>query len=236
QHNHVHHAAFGQRPCAPCRIPESNSGRPGQTMPATNPTAPTQISANARFLPAFAPNFPCSTMNNNRESAMSDFMTRIVGAAKLVVPIYEEVEADTGAIGQAAGVVALASIAAGIGVLGMGGLGFFIWSIIGALIGWFIWAALTWAIGTKLLPEAQTDADIGQTLRTLGFAASPGLLRILGFIPVLGWIIVLIANIWMLVAMVVAVRQALDYKSTGRAIGVCIIGFIVEMIIMAAII
>ncbi|MDN5753035.1 MAG: YIP1 family protein, partial [Nitrosospira sp.] len=105
-------------------------------------------------------------------------------------------------------------------------------SIIGALIGWIIWAVLAWDIGTKLLPEPQTDADVGQTLRTLGFAASPGLLRILGFIPLLGWIIVIIANIWMLVAMVVAVRQALDYKSTGRAVGVCAIGFIVEIIIL----
>lgn len=163
---------------------------------------------------------------------MSSYVTRIKGAMQLKASIYEEVEADPNALGQAAGVVVLAAIAAGIGVLGMGSIGLFIWSIIGALIGWIIWAVLAWAIGTKLLPEPQTDADVGQTLRTLGFAASPGLLRILGFIPLLGWIIVIIANIWMLVAMVVAVRQALDYKSTGRAVGVCAIGFIVEIIIL----
>src|SRR5699024_2225790 len=84
-------------------------------------------------------------------------------------------------------------------------------------------------------PEAQTDADFSQMLRTIGFAASPGLLRVFGLIPVIGWIIVLIANIWMLVAMIVGVRQALDYKSNGRAIGVCVIGFIVELIIIAVI-
>lgn len=166
---------------------------------------------------------------------MSDFVTRMMGAAKLEPGIYEEVEADQGALGQAAAVVVLAAVAAGIGAIGAGGFGLFIITIIGALIGWIVWAVLTWLIGTKLLPEPQTEADIQQMLRTLGFAASPGLLRVFAIIPVIGWIILIIANIWMLVAMVVGVRQALDYKSTGRAVGVCIIGFIIEMIIMAVV-
>jgi hypothetical protein len=34
----------------------------------------------------------------------------------------------------------------------------------------------------------------------------------------------------MLIAMVIAVRQALDYTSTLRAVGVCIIGWIIQMI------
>lgn len=166
---------------------------------------------------------------------MSDFVTRMIGAAKLQVATYEEVEADQGALGQAAGVVVLAAIAAGIGTLGVGGFGLFIWAIIGALIGWVVWAALIWVIGTKLLPEAQTQADMQQVLRTLGFAAAPGLLRVLGVIPLIGWLIIVIANIWMLVAMIVAVRQALDYRGTGRAIAVCLIGFIIEVVIMGVI-
>ena len=39
-------------------------------------------------------------------------------------------------------------------------------------------------------------------------------------------------GIWMLIAMVIAVRQALDYQSTWRAIGVVIIGFLVQAIIL----
>ncbi|MDN5873584.1 MAG: YIP1 family protein [Salinisphaera sp.] len=158
----------------------------------------------------------------------------MIGAAKLQPAIYEEVEADKGALGQAAGVVVLAAIAAGIGVLG-GGFGLFIGTIIAALVGWVVWAVITWVIGTKLLPEPQTEADIAQMLRTIGFSASPGLLRVFGIIPVIGWLVVIIANIWMLIAMIIGVRQALDYKSTGRAVAVCIIGFIVEIIIMAVI-
>jgi len=34
--------------------------------------------------------------------------------------------------------------------------------------------------------------------------------------------------------MVIAVRQALDYTSTGRAIGVCVIGWAVQIFILGA--
>jgi len=34
------------------------------------------------------------------------------------------------------------------------------------------------------------------------------------------------------VAMVIAVRQALDYKSTLRAVGVCVIGWIIQTLIL----
>lgn len=163
---------------------------------------------------------------------MSSFSERMIGAAKLDPVIYEEVEADSGAIGQAVGVVVLSSLAAGVGaMLYVGFLKGLLLGTVAALIGWFVWAFLTWIIGTKLLPEAQTEADMGQLLRTIGFAAAPGILRVFGIIPVLGGLIVLICNVWMLVAMVVAVRQALDYKSTWRAVGVCLIGWVALIVI-----
>ena len=88
-------------------------------------------------------------------------------------------------------------------------------------------------IGTKLLPQPQTQADIGQLLRTTGFAASPGLLRILTIIPGLGSIIGFVISVWMLATMVVAVRQALDYTSTLRAVGVCVIGWLLLVLVTA---
>ena len=105
---------------------------------------------------------------------------------------------------------------------------------IAALMGWYIWAYLTYFIGTKFLPEPQTQADLGELLRTIGFSSSPGLIRVLGIIPGLGGIVFLAASIWMLVAMVIAVRQALDYKSTLRAVGVCAIGWVIQMLILVA--
>ncbi len=160
---------------------------------------------------------------------MSSFTDRMVRAAKLDVNLYEEVEADKQAMGQAMAVVVLASLAAGIGSIGSTGFGGLVLGTVGALIGWFIWAFVTYFVGTKLLPEPQTEADYGELLRTIGFSSSPGLLRILGIVPILGPIIFIGSGIWMLVAMVIAVRQALDYKSTWRAVGVCIIGWIIQM-------
>jgi len=96
-------------------------------------------------------------------------------------------------------------------------------------VGWYIWAYLTYFIGTRLLPEPQTKADHGELLRTIGFSSSPGLIRVLGIIPGLQGIVFPIAAIWMLVAMIIAVRQALDYTSTLRAIGVCIIGWVIQI-------
>jgi len=134
--------------------------------------------------------------------------------------LYEEVEADTGAMGQAMGVVVLSSVAAGIGSIARGGLGGVLMGTIAALIGWYIWAYLTYFIGTKLLPEPQTKANHGELLRTIGFSSSPGLIRVLGVIPGLAPLVFFASGIWMLVAMIIAVRQALDYTSTLRAVGV----------------
>lgn len=163
---------------------------------------------------------------------MQIYLDRIVRAAKLDVHLYEEVEADKGAMGQAMGVVVLSSVAAGIGSTGTTGINGIIIGAITALIAWYIWAYITYFIGTKILPEPQTKADHGELLRTIGFSSSPGLLRVLGIIPGIGGIIFMIASVWMLVAMVIAVRQALDYQSTLRAVGVCMIGWIIQAIIL----
>ena len=163
---------------------------------------------------------------------MASFQDRIIRAAKLDVELYEEVEADKGAMGQAMGVVVLSGVAAGIGSVGTSGIAGIFFGTIAALVGWYIWAYVTYFVGTKFLPEPQTKADHGELLRTIGFSSSPGILRVLGIIPFFYGIIFLITGIWMLVAMIIAVRQALDYKSTLRAVGVCVIGWIIQGIIL----
>lgn len=156
---------------------------------------------------------------------MASFVDRVVGAARLDIATYEEVEADTTATPQAMGVVALAALSAGIGALTTGGTGV-VGSLVGALVGWAAWATVIWFIGTKILPEPQTKSDIGELLRTIGFAASPGLLLVLRLIPLIGGLIALVIWLWQLTATVIAVRQALDYKSSGRAVAVCLIGWV----------
>lgn len=162
---------------------------------------------------------------------MANFKDRIIRAAKLDINLYEEVEADKGAMGQAMGLVVLSAVAAGIGSIGKAGAAGIIIGTLTALISWYIWAYITYFIGTRIFPEPQTKADHGELLRTIGFSSAPGLLRVLGIIPFFYGIIFFLTGIWMLIAMVIAVRQALDYKSTPRAIGVCIVGWIIQGII-----
>ena len=168
-----------------------------------------------------------------RGSELASFTERMIGAAKLDVHVFEEVEADSGATGQAAGVVLLTSLAGGIGSVGLGagGLGLFIIGALAALIGWVTWAFTTYIIGTRLLPEPQTRADVGELMRPLGFAQAPGLLRIFGSLPGVGPLVLSLTQIWLLVAMVVAIRQALDYHSTFRAVGVCLVGWVLSTVI-----
>ncbi len=163
---------------------------------------------------------------------MAAIQDRMLRAAKLDVELYEEVEHDEGALVQATTVVALSAGAAGIGSFGIGGLAGLVGGTLAALIGWYVWAFLTYYIGTRLLPEPQTSADHGELLRTIGFSSAPGLIRVLGIIPGLGAIVFAVAGVWMLTAMVIAVRQALDYTSTWRAIAVCAIGWVVQAFIL----
>ncbi len=165
---------------------------------------------------------------------MSSFQHRIARAMVLDKHIYDEVEHDRKALPQALIVVVLSSLAAGIGSVGVAGISGLFALTIGALVSWAIWSTMTWFVGTRLLPQPQTQSNIGELLRTTGFAASPGLIRILGIVPGLAWISQVVASLWMLAAFVVAVRQALDYNNTPRAIGVCAIGWVLMLLINMA--
>jgi hypothetical protein len=147
---------------------------------------------------------------------------RMKGAALLHTDIYEEVEADQTATGPAAGVVTLVAVAQAIGGAGTGGSGILA-GLISALLGWLLWAGITYLIGAKLLGGTATW---GEVLRTIGFAQSPGVLHVLGMIPVLGGIIRVGVAIWVLIAGIVAIRQALDV-STGKALLTAALGWLV---------
>ena len=155
------------------------------------------------------------------------FVDRVIGAARLDPRAYEEIEADEKATLQALAVVVLSAIATGIGrgedVLAIG-------IAVQALFMWVIWAGLSYAVGVYLIPEPQTNANLGQMLRTIGFAASPGILRFFRFIPILGPLLSFVVGIWVVAAMIVAIRQALDYKSLGRAAVVCLIAWFVSIL------
>jgi hypothetical protein len=152
----------------------------------------------------------------------------MIGAAMLNVATYEEVEADRTATGQAAAVVAIVAVATAIGAIGEG-TGGIIAGLISAFVGWLVWSALTYVVGTRLFGGT---ADMGEMLRTIGFAQAPGVLNVLGIIPILGGLVRFVVFLWILAAAVIAIRQALDF-STGKAVGTALIGAVAYIVIMA---
>ena len=161
-------------------------------------------------------------------AARNSFLQRLIGAMALDAAIYEEVEADRAATGQALAVVLLSSLAAGVGVRGFArpSVATVVFMSTISLVAWVAWALLTFEIGGRLIPEPQTRVDAGELLRTIGFASAPGLLRVLGIIPNASIPVFVGTALWMVVATIVAVRQALDYKSTARAVAVCVLGWL----------
>ena len=159
------------------------------------------------------------------------FLQRAIGALALDAAIYEEVEADPGATGQAMFVVLLSSLAMGIGARGLGG-GVSTIAVFGviALVTWAAWALLMFEIGVRLLPGRQTRSSPYELLRTIGFAATPGCAAVLGAVPGITLSVLAGTWIWMLLAMVVAVRQALDYETTGRAVAVVLLGWVLALV------
>ncbi len=165
------------------------------------------------------------------QSVKSGFKDRIIRAGKLDVSLYKEVAADRGAMNQAIAIVMLSAIAAGVGKIGIRGPGLILIEPISAFIGWYMWTYLIYFVGTKLLPEAETNATFGELLRAIGFSHAPGMIRIISIVPGIFNTIYVVGSSWMLVAMVVAVKQTFNYKNTLRAVGVCAIGWIIKTLV-----
>ena len=157
----------------------------------------------------------------------SQYVNRIIRACKLDVSLYEEVEADKSATLQAASVVVLSSIAAGIGAISLGASNFLMAPLL-SLVSWYIWAYLIYLIGAKLFPEPTTKSDHGELLRTIGFSSAPGLIRVFGVTPDLMTVTFIGSAFWMLACMVVAVKSALDYESLWKALGVVIVAWLFQ--------
>ena len=177
--------------------------------------------------------------------ASGSLFPRMLRAARVESQLYEEVEADSGATGQALLVVVLASLSAGVGhgisglmKGGAGGIGFFFANLvtgaIGSLVAWFIFSLLCFWLGTTLFKGPNTRSTLGELLRVLGFADSPALLNVFAFIPFIGPIIPFVTMIWTIIAAVVGVRQACDF-TTGRAVGTVLVAAIIPLIILVLI-
>lgn len=164
---------------------------------------------------------------------MSLFLERLFRAARLDAKLYEEVVADAGTKTQALTIVFIYGMAAAYGSFGRTGASGINIAMITTLLGWYVWAFSTYMIGARLFAESGTVADRKSLVRALGFAGSPGFLRALGIVPGLELVAPLVASIWMIAAGAVAVKQALNYQSIYRALGVCLAGWTIGAITQA---
>ena len=165
---------------------------------------------------------------------MKIFINRIYRAIKIDVDLYEEVEADKNATLQAAAVVVISSLAAGVGALHLGASNFLMTPIL-SLLSWYIWAYLIYIVGVKIFKDPNTDSNHGELLRTIGFSSAPGIIRVFGFTPELMTVTFVGSAFWMLACMVVAVRAALDYRSLWKALGVVIVAWLLQAIALIGI-
>jgi hypothetical protein len=134
---------------------------------------------------------------------------------------------------QALIVVFIYSMASAYGTFGRTGVTGINIGMITTLMGWYVWAFSTYIIGARILPESRTEPDRKAVMRAVGFASAPGVLRVLGFMQDLGLVVLAIATLWMVAAATVGVRQALNYESIPRALGVCIIGLLISAVFQA---
>ncbi|MEJ2168196.1 MAG: YIP1 family protein [Desulfobacterales bacterium] len=162
---------------------------------------------------------------------MKLFLERLLRAARLDASLYEEVAADAGAMNQALIVVFIYAMAVAFGSFGRAGTTGINIGMITTLLGWYVWAFMAYIVGARILPEAETKIERKAVVRAMGFASAPGLARLLGFVPGLGTVAVLAASIWMIAAATVALRQALNFKSTSRALAVSIISWILGALV-----
>ena len=161
---------------------------------------------------------------------------RFYGSLVLDAATYEDVEADPSAWPQALAIVLAFSAAAAIGLTGAAPrAGVVVAAALASLAAWLSWAAIVGYLGTRVFPEPQTHSDVGELTRTLGFSLTPGLFLVLLAVPFAPPVTLVVVFVWMFAAMIVAVRHALDFTHTTRAVGVCVVGWtLVAALVLAA--
>lgn len=161
---------------------------------------------------------------------MAQIVDRMIRAAKLDATLFEEVARDETTMGEALTVVLIASAASGLGLLLAGPVGL-IGGAIAALLSWFIWAWLAFFVGTVMVPDPGTNTNLPAVMRVTGYASAPGVIAVLGLIPFFGPLVSFVASLWMLAAFVVAIRVVMNFDGIGKAVLVCVVGWLVKLAI-----
>ena len=96
-----------------------------------------------------------------------------------------------------------------------------------AVLSWLVWAILIFVIGIKIFPDPGTESNFKKVLVTVGLAHAPGLLRFFAVIPDLVIPIVFFTQFWIFAALVIGIREVLNFKSNFKSFGVVLIAFLI---------
>jgi multisubunit Na+/H+ antiporter MnhG subunit len=156
---------------------------------------------------------------------------RIVRIIKFDQTVYKEIEEDTGANGEAAIVVVVASILSAIGAgiyrRNFGAFAFDL--IVGVLFFWLLVSYVTMLIGTRLY---KGETNFWEMARCIGYANAPRILGIFGAIPCIGWLASLAAIILTLVVAFFAIREALDLPTEKTLVSIAL-GWAISLVVWA---
>ena len=96
-----------------------------------------------------------------------------------------------------------------------------------AILTWFIWAILIYVLGVKIFPDKQTKVSFKKVLTAVGFAHAPGLLRFFAVTPELMIPIIFITQFWIFAALIISIRQILNFKSNLKSFGIVFLSFLI---------
>ena len=96
-----------------------------------------------------------------------------------------------------------------------------------AILTWFIWAILIYVLGVKIFPDKQTNVSCKKVLTPVGFAHAPGLLRFFAVTPELMIPIIFITQFWIFAALIISIRQILNFKSNLKSFGIIFLSFLI---------
>lgn len=162
----------------------------------------------------------------HRSLFRTDLLERLVAAGRLDLQLYREVSADPSALNQAVRIVLLSGVSNGFALAARLGLAGMLAAVATAIAGWLLWGGVI--VGTaRLLGHRRGQRSL---MRPLGFANAPGLLLVLGLIPVVGTVARVIVVLWMVATTARAVEAAYEV-SRGWATLISIVGFVVYLMI-----
>lgn len=157
---------------------------------------------------------------------LSATLQRVVRAATFDVKFYNEVKDTPSLTNEALLVVIGSTVLASLGAL-QGGFRGLLATLIAGIAGYYIWAWVTRLVGANFF---EGSGDMGQLLRTLGYASAPRALGLLGIIPCVGGIAMLISFLWTLATGILAVREGHSVDTT-KAIVISVIGWVIVVVV-----